>query len=86
MVFYGWAVKNVQTDLVYGILRNALMRIPEDGPFRGPKEYKEMEYIYINSWEGDVERFSGKEKINQGEKLIYGASYIGGLVDERGGV
>lgn len=29
---------------------------------------------------------SGKEKITQGEKLIYKANYIGGLVDQRSGL
>lgn len=86
MVYYGWVAKNFATNPIYGILRNALMRMPEDYPLRGPKEYREGEYNYINSWEGDVERFSGEEKITQGEKLIYKANYIGGLIDERKGV
>lgn len=86
MVYYGWAVKNIETDLVYEILRNALMRMPEDYPFLGPKEYSEGEYVYVNSWKGDVQRFFGEEKIIQGERMIYKANYIGGLVDERRGV
>src|SRR3989338_7498907 len=83
IVYYGWVVKNIETDLVYKVLRNALTRMPKEHPFRGPKEYREGEYVYVNSWEGDVECFSGEEKIAQGEKLIYKANYIGGLVDER---
>lgn len=86
MVYYGWVSEGVATDPVYGILRNALMQMPEDYPFRGPKEYKEGEYVYTNSWGGELERFSGEEKIIQGEELIYKANYIGGLVDQRSGV
>lgn len=37
-------------------------------------------------WDGDVERYSGEEQITQGEKLIYKANYMGGLVDQRQGV
>jgi len=76
----------VNTDSVYGILRNALMQMPDDAPFRGPKEYKEGEFTYTNKWTGDVERYSGEEQITQGENLIYKANYMGGLVDQRSGV
>jgi len=86
MVYYGWVAEGVETDPLYGVLRNALMRMPDDYPFRGPKEYKEGEFIYANSWEGEVDRFSGEEQITQGDTLIYKANYIGGLVDQRQGV
>lgn len=86
MVYYGWIVEGVETDPVYGVLRNALKQMPEDSPFRGPKEYKQGEFIYSNTWTGNVERFSGEEKITQGEKLMYKAHYRGGLVDQRKGV
>ena len=83
MVYYGWVVEEVATDPVYEILRNALMRMPEDAPFRGPKEYQEGGFVYRNTWSGDVERYSCEEQITQGKKLIYQANYLGGLVDQR---
>ncbi|MCL5409858.1 MAG: DUF5680 domain-containing protein [Patescibacteria group bacterium] len=86
MVYYGWVAEGVATDPVYGVLRNALMQMPEDAPFRGPKEFKDGEFVYSNSWDGDVERYSGKEQITQSGKLIYKADYRGGLVDQRQGV
>ncbi len=86
MVYYGWVAEGVETDPVYGILRKALMQMPEDAPFRGPKKYKENGYAYKNTWSGDIERYFGEEQITQGEKLIYKASYMGGLVDQRTGV
>ncbi|MBI4225463.1 MAG: hypothetical protein HY617_04030 [Candidatus Sungbacteria bacterium] len=86
MVYYGRVEKGVETNPVYQVLRNALMRMPEDHPFRGPKEYQEGEYAYTNSWEGDIEQFSGEEKITQGGALIYKADYLGGLVDRREGI
>jgi hypothetical protein len=89
MMYYGWVAAGVNPDLVYGVLRNALMQMPEEAPFRGPKEYTDAEknLTYTNSWEGDLERYSGQEKITDTEgKVIYEAFYRGGLVDQRGGV
>ncbi len=86
MVYYGWVEGGVEADPVYKVLRNALMRMPEDAPFRGPKEYEEGDFLYLNSWDGDVERFSGEEKITQDGKLVYKANYMGGSVDKRKGV
>jgi len=40
MVYYGWVGEGIQTDPVYGILKGALKQMPEDFPFRGPKEFK----------------------------------------------
>jgi len=86
MVYYGWVEEGVETNPVYAVLRGALKQMPEDYPFRGPKEYKEGNYTYINKWKGEVDKFSGEERIIQGDKLIYKANYLGGLVDQRKGV
>ncbi len=86
MVYYGWVEEGVKTNNVYEILKNSLKQMPSDRPFRGPKEYKEREFTYINTWQGGVDRFSGEEKIFQEKKLIYKANYIGGLVDQTRGV
>jgi len=86
MLYYGWVEVGVAPDTVYGVLRNALMQMPEEAPFRGPREYKQEEFTYLNNWTGDIERYSGEEQITQGEKLIYKANYMGGLVDQKTGV
>ncbi|MFA5828163.1 MAG: DUF5680 domain-containing protein [Candidatus Shapirobacteria bacterium] len=86
MVYYGWVEEGVETNSVYGILRDALKLMPADYPFRGPKEFREGEYVYTNTWRGEADKFFGEEKIFLGDKLIYKANYLGGLVDQRGGV
>ena len=86
MVYYGWVVEGVNADKVYEVLRNALMQMPEDAPYRGPKRYEEGEYVYTNAWDGDLEKYSGEEKISQGERLVYQANYMGCAVDKRQGV
>ncbi len=86
MVYYGWVAGGVDNNPVYGILRNALKAMPADHPYRGPNEYIENEFKYTNTWQGEIDRFSGEEKIFQKDKLIYKANYIGGLVDQERGV
>jgi len=86
MVYYGCVEEGIEANLVYGVLRGALKQMPEDFPFRGPKEFKDGDFTYTNSWDGKVDRFAGEEQITQGEKLIYKANYLGGLVDQKRGV
>jgi len=86
MVYYGWVAEGVENGPVYEILRKALAKMPEDHPYRGPKEFKDGEYIYSNSWEGEIDRFEGEETILKGQELVYKANYIGGLVDQKRGV
>lgn len=86
MVYYGWVAEGTETDSVYRVLRAALMLMPDEAPFRGPKEYKDGDFVYLNSWNGKVDRFFGEEQIVQAGKLIYKANYLGGLIDQRLGV
>lgn len=84
MVYYGLVNEEV-TDFheIYKILRKALSLIPEDKPYRGPKEYVEGDYKYINNFIGEVDNFSGEESISYKETEVYSAKYIGGLVDQK---
>jgi hypothetical protein len=69
MIYYGSVSKDISPNLVYKVLRNALKLTPSKAPFRGPKEYREDNFIYINNWDGDIKNFSGKEQISK-NKLI----------------
>lgn len=84
MVYYGWVNKD-QNDIdeIYKFLQESLSHFPESTPLRGPKNYKKGDFVYINSWKGDIERFSGTEKIVRSGEEIYSAWYCGGLVDQR---
>jgi len=82
MVYYGWVVKKVSNPKkIYTFLQKALSKIPEDKPYRGPKELKEGKLRYKNEFQGKVTNFSGKEIIYQNGKKVYQAKYAGGLVD-----
>ncbi len=86
IVYYGWVANEAETSQVYEFLKEALKQMPKEQPFRGPESFREGEYHYRNAWKGTVENFSGKEQILKNAEVVYQASYIGGLVDRRGGV
>lgn len=81
MVYYGAVEKGVDKAEVYKFLQESLKNMPEDAPFRGPKEYENDNWKYENKWEGEVESFKGREEIYKNGKKVYWAQYIGGLVD-----
>jgi hypothetical protein len=85
MVYYGQVAEGVEPNTVYEVLRSALIKMPKEAPFRGPSRHQEKGFIYQNTWQGDVERYSGEEKITHNGQVIYQASYMGGLVDQRRG-
>jgi hypothetical protein len=86
MVYYGWVVEGEDTNEVYAILRKALMQMPDNYPYRGPEKLVEGEFVYQNSWSGELDKYTGEEFIAKNGKEIYRATYMGGLVDTRGGV
>lgn len=86
MVYYGRVEEGVQPDPIYSLLRDALKAMPEDYPLRGPKELKKESWTYQNSWQGDIDNYSGEETIADNGKIVYRAHYMGGWVDKRGGV
>ena len=84
MLYYGWVDKKI-TDFnqVYKILRQALLLIPVEAPYRGPKDYRVGDYHYLNSFTGELSNFSGEEIIKYKGEEIYKAKYIGGFLDQR---
>jgi hypothetical protein len=84
MTYYGWVDEKIKdAGEVYRILQKALSLIPKEYPYRGPAEFIEDTYKYVNEYIGDVDNFSGKEFIEYEGKIIYQAKYVGGLVDQR---
>lgn len=84
MTYYGWVEQEVSDlKMIYSFLQEALKNMPDDAPFRGPKNFRQDDFEYQNSWQGELDRFSGEEKILKNGKEIYRAFYRGGLVDQR---
>ncbi|MDO8620671.1 MAG: DUF5680 domain-containing protein [Candidatus Levybacteria bacterium] len=84
MVMYGSVDSSFNDfETVYKFLQKALRNQPEDLPLRGPKVFREGNFVYKNKTEGDLENFIGKEEIYKDKKRIYRMNYSGGLVDQR---
>lgn len=82
--YYGWVSKDRKSaDDVYDFLREALQYPPKDMPLRGAASYKKNSFEYQHRAEGDIDNFTSNEVILKGDKQIYWAKFIGGLVDQR---
>lgn len=77
MNYYG----KVLSDCFNGdFLKEVLLLVSEERPYRGPEIYKRGEYIYVSDIEGDVTSFSGNEKIYYQSQKIYKGFFHGGIV------
>lgn len=61
-------------------LKQALLRVPENAPFRGPIEYQQGAYLYCNAASGDNRWFFGREEIFRSGVSIYECIYHGGMI------
>ncbi len=61
-------------------LKEALLRVPEEKPFRGPDEYTDGDYTYKCDIDGGFEWFQGYETISYKGALIYECYFHGGLI------
>ncbi len=61
-------------------LKEALLSVTEDLPFRGPLVYKNGDYSYHCSVSGGFEWFQGHEEIFCGNDIVYECCFHGGVV------
>lgn len=61
-------------------LKNALLRVPENAPFRGPDEYCEDDMTYLCHADGSIDWFQGYEEILLRGERIYECYYHGGMI------
>ncbi|MDO5521041.1 MAG: DUF5680 domain-containing protein [bacterium] len=62
-------------------LKEALLLIPEEQPFRGPGTYKKGQYSYHNTLNGDFSWFQGYEEIYYDQTKIYELYFHGGKIE-----
>lgn len=81
---YGGGVKphlsDAETQDVYAFLQSVLRQISLDHIFRGPPEYQDNRYRYVNTWHGHVDRFYASEAICHQDAALYTMHYQGGLL------
>ncbi len=81
MNYYGEVVSEaVPAKQIYQFLQKALRKLTEDKPFRGPDNFKEDDFKYINKVKGTVKNFIGEEEIFYKSQLVYKLNYHGGLI------
>jgi len=61
-------------------LKEALLHVPEECPFRGPRQYSNGDYSYTCSVEGDFHWFCGHEEIYRNGVKVYECAFHGGDV------
>jgi hypothetical protein len=65
---------------IYAFLRQALLAVEDDRPFRGPPQFENESFRYVNTSSGDAAEFHGEEQILRGGVKVYGLRYSGGLL------
>ncbi len=81
MNYYGEVFINETSNKeIYNFLKQALRRVKENKPFRGPSSFKDNSFEYINKTKGSLEGFFGEEKIYYKNKLVYKLTYHGGTI------
>lgn len=61
-------------------LKQALLRVPADKPFRGPERYAQGDYLYTCEVTGNTEWFQGRETISWQNREIYECFFHGGAI------
>jgi hypothetical protein len=61
-------------------LKEALLHVPAEMPYRGPEKYENADYAYACSVEGEAEWFQGRETIRYRGEQIYECVFHGGLI------
>lgn len=61
-------------------LKSALLRVPENAPYRGPDVYREGDMEYHCQADGNIDWFQGYEEIRLHDVRIYECFYHGSLI------
>lgn len=83
MNYYGVTLDHeLSEEAMDKALRPALMMVGQDDiiPVRGPRSFRNGEYLYTFEVEGDLECFNGLEQIYKDDKKIYELRCCGGKI------
>ncbi|PIR98275.1 MAG: XRE family transcriptional regulator [Candidatus Colwellbacteria bacterium CG10_big_fil_rev_8_21_14_0_10_42_22] len=83
MNYYGIILNdNISVDEFTDFLKKAMRQVSEERPFRGPAHFEEGNYTYKDKSDGDINHFSGIEKILIKGEEVYRLYYHGGLIKD----
>jgi hypothetical protein len=80
MNYYGWMLCDEIPEGFSQFLKESLMLVPPDAPYRGPREHRSGRYKYCCTWEGSPRRFHGREWIEFDDVPVYELRFHGGEV------
>lgn len=99
MCYYGRVFESFNDlEIFYKFLQNALSKVTEEKPFRGPTFFysdemkevlrtdessPEIRLSYFSNTNGDIKNFSGFDFVTQDNEKIYEATFSGGLINLR---
>jgi hypothetical protein len=73
-------VDRTQMLSTYEFLRQALLAVDRNSPYRGPASFSIGDKRYLNRVEGALDRFHGSEEISERNSTLYELHYSGGLL------
>ncbi len=83
MNYYGGVTNQHESmEQIYSFLREVMLLITPDYPFRGPERLEGNSFLYENRQIGTIDRFNGTENILYGSDLVYSLHYHGGSLRE----
>ena len=83
MNYYGEIMDDAADfEEIFTFLKMALMRNSIDTPYRGPREFLEGNFTYLNKFSGTSDSFLGNEKIYFEKKEVFRLFYTGGKIEK----
>lgn len=64
------------------MIKSSLTKMYAEGRFLGHFEHSEADLTYVDTNEGDVQFFTGREQISRAGEIVYELVYHGGIVKE----
>jgi hypothetical protein len=80
MNYYGKMLVDEIPEGFYQCLRQALIRVPKEAPFRGPEMYHSGSLMYTCTWKGRLKGFEGYEIISKNGVDLYKLLFHGGEI------
>jgi len=75
-----WHKDEYFTSETFKFLKEALLAMDKDKPYRGPMSFRRDEWWYISKIKGEIDDFIGNEKIYNNNRLVFEQNFIGGLI------
>lgn len=82
MNYYGYLISiPASSTKVYEFLRESLMKVPLDAPYRGPGHFQQESWTYQNDYKGSIKKFEGTETIQLNNQKVFQLFYHGGNIE-----